>query len=73
MGGKALMVADDECCVCSSDGFEILLIPEVGLALSGKIKELLMRRHRASKIYIYIYIKQNGQSKMKGKKFFFLY
>lgn len=71
MGGKALMVADDECCVCSSGGFEILLIPEVGLALSGKIKELLMRRHRASKIYIYI--KQNGQSKMKGKKFFFLY
>lgn len=53
MGEKALMVAD-ECCVCSSDGFEILLIPEVGLALSGKIKELLMRRHRASKIYIYI-------------------
>lgn len=70
MGEKALMVADDECCDCSSDGFEILLIPEVGLALSGKIKELLMRRHRASKK---IYIKQNGQSKMKGKKFFFLY
>ena len=49
MGGKLLMVAGDECCVRSSGGFEILLIPEVGLALSGKIKELLMRKHGARK------------------------
>lgn len=70
MGGKALMVADDECCVRSSGGFEILLIPEVDLAVSGKIKELLMRRHHASKKKG---IKQNGQPKKKGKKLFFLY
>lgn len=38
-------VAGEECCLGSNGGLEILLIPEVQFALSGKITGVRIRRH----------------------------
>lgn len=40
MGETGVTVAADECCVSWARGLEKVLIPEVWLALSGKIKRV---------------------------------
>lgn len=49
MGETGMTVCGDECCVGSDSGLEILLVPEVRLALSGKIMGVWMRRHGGRK------------------------
>lgn len=49
MGETEATVTGDECCVGSDSGLEILLIPDVQLALSGKIMAVWMRRHGGRK------------------------
>ncbi len=42
-------VAGDECCVGSDGWLEMLLIPDVWLALSGKIMGVWIKRHGGRK------------------------